>query len=114
MDKDAISCADESHSSPSREPARVGGKIQPPRKTKDVRPIYPPSMQADRIQGAVILEAYISPSGCVAEAKVTRSVAIPLDLAGLRAVLGWRYTPTLLDGTPVTVLMTVTVNFTLR
>lgn len=114
MDKDSISCADESHSSPSREPARVGGKIQPPRRTKDVRPIYPPSMQADRVQGAVILEAYISPSGCVAEAKVTRSVAIPLDLAGLRAILGWRFTPTLLDGTPVSVVMTVTVNFTLQ
>lgn len=114
MDKDSISCADESHSSPSREPARVGGKIQTPRKIKDVRPIYPPAMVADRVQGVVTLEANISPSGCVSEAKVTRSVAIPLDLAGLRAVLGWRFTPTLLDGAPVAVVMTVTVNFRLN
>jgi outer membrane biosynthesis protein TonB len=50
----------------------------------------------------------------VADAKVTRSVAIPLDLAALRAVLRWRFTPTLLDDEPVRVVMTVTVNFTVK
>jgi protein TonB len=34
-----------------------------------------------------------------------------LDLAALRAVSAWAYTPTLLDGEPVPVIMTVTVNF---
>jgi protein TonB len=29
----------------------------------------------------------------------------------MRAVLQWRYTPTLLDGVPVPVIMTITVNF---
>jgi hypothetical protein len=47
-------------------------------------------MLTNRTQGQVKIEVTISASGCVADAKVTRSVAIPLDLAALRAVLRWR------------------------
>jgi protein TonB len=35
-----------------------------------------------------------------------------LDQAALDAVRQWEYTPTLLNGVPVSVLVTVTVNFT--
>jgi protein TonB len=71
-------------------------------------------MQRARVSGIVILEATISPTGCVRAARVLRSVELPLDVAALRAVSGWRFTPTLLDGIPVPVVMTVTVNFTLQ
>ncbi len=37
-----------------------------------------------------------------------------LDVAALRAVSEWAYTPTLLNGQPVPVIMTVTVQFTLQ
>jgi protein TonB len=37
-----------------------------------------------------------------------------LDQAALDAVRQWRFTPTLLNGVPVPVIMTVTVNFSLR
>ena len=37
-----------------------------------------------------------------------------LDQAAIDAVSQWAFTPTLLNGQPVEVLMTVTVNFTLR
>jgi protein TonB len=37
-----------------------------------------------------------------------------LDSAALDAVRQWRYTPPLLNGVPVDVIMTVTVNFTLN
>ena len=42
-----------------------------------------------------------------------RSIAL-LDAAALDAVKQWVFTPTLLNGTPVPVIMTVTVNFTLQ
>ena len=91
-----------------------GGVLTPPRRIKDVRPLYPPSMQRAGIQGAVIIEATISTLGCVRAGEVLRSVELPLDLAAMKAVSGWRFEPTMLDGTPVPVVMTVTVNFRLQ
>ena len=90
-----------------------GGQIKTPRKTSDVKPIYPEAMQLARVTGNVILESTITSTGCVVDARVLRSIQTPLDVAALRAVLGWRFEPTLLDGKPVPVIMTVTVNFTL-
>ena len=37
-----------------------------------------------------------------------------LDQAAIDAVQRWRYTPTLLNGVPVPVLITITVRFALR
>ena len=98
---------------PPPAPVRVGGNVKPPEKIRDVPPVYPPVAQSARIQGIVILEAIIGPDGKVAEVKVLRSVAL-LDQAAVNAVRQWEYTPTLLNGVPVPVIMTVTVNFTLQ
>ena len=92
---------------------RVGGNIKQPTKTKDVRPVYPPIAQSARVQGIVIIEATIGPNGKVQEAKVLRSIPL-LDQAALDAVKQWEFTPTLLNGVPVPVIMTVTVQFTLQ
>ena len=93
-------------------PVRVGGNIKPPMKTKDVRPTYPPIAQSARVQGVVIIEATIGPNGKVQDARVLRSIPL-LDAAALDAVRQWEFTPTLLNGVPVPVIMTVTVQFTL-
>jgi protein TonB len=92
---------------------RVGGAVREPRKIVDVRPVYPPIAQSARIEGIVILEAVINERGLVERVKVLRSVPL-LDAAAVEAVGQWRYTPTLLNGSPVSVLMTITLNFTLR
>ena len=94
-------------------PVRVGGNIKTPTKTKDAKPIYPPIAQSARVQGVVIIEATIGPDGRVKDAKVLRSIPL-LDQAALDAVKQWQFTPTLLNGVPVPVIMTVTVNFTLQ
>jgi protein TonB len=91
---------------------RVGGAIKEPRKLVDVRPDYPAIAQSARVQGVVILECTIGPDGKVVDAKVLRSIPL-LDEAARAAVMQWVYTPTLLNGVPVAVIMTVTVNFTL-
>jgi protein TonB len=74
--------------------------------------VYPPEAQAAGVSGVVILEVLIGGDGRVSNAKVLRSVPL-LDQAAIDSVLQWEYTPTLLNGVPVPVLMTVTVNFTL-
>ncbi|HVL67264.1 MAG TPA: energy transducer TonB [Vicinamibacterales bacterium] len=98
---------------PPQAPVRVGGNIKTPTKIKDVRPVYPPIAQSARVQGMVIIEATIGADGRVKDAKVLRSIPL-LDQAALDAVKQWQFTPTLLNGVPVPVIMTVTVNFTLQ
>jgi len=94
-------------------PVRVGGKIQPPTKTKDVPPVYPPAAIKSRTQGQVILEAVIDERGRVADVKIVRSIPA-LDTAALDAVRQWRYTPTIVNGVAVRVIMSVTVTFALK
>jgi protein TonB len=60
----------------------------------------------------VIIEATIAADGHVMNARILRSLPL-LDQAALEAVRQWQYTPTLLNGVPVPVVMTVTVTFTL-
>jgi TonB family protein len=92
---------------------RVGGKIRPPTKVKDVQPVYPAAAKSARVSGVVIVEATIGADGKVIDAKVLRSVPM-LDQSALDAVKQWEFTPTLLNGKPVPVVMTVTINFKLQ
>lgn len=94
-------------------PVRIGGELKPPRKLVDVKPTYPVEAQAARIQGVVIIEAVINAVGTVVNTRVLRGVPM-LDDAAVGAVSQWQFEPTLLNGVPVPVVMTVTVNFTLE
>ena len=91
---------------------RVGGAIRQPSMVSKVEPVYPPLAKQANIQGVVILELVIDTDGSVKEGRVLRSIPL-LDQAALDAVVQWRYQPTLLNGAPVEVIATVTVNFTL-
>jgi periplasmic protein TonB len=94
-------------------PVTPGGEIKRPVKVKDVVPIYPSIARAARVQGVVIVEATIGADGKVQNARILRSIPL-LDAAALDAVRQWEYTPTLLNGTPIRIVMTVTVDFRLR
>jgi protein TonB len=98
--------------SSARGPVAVGGDIQPPRRLVNVPPVYPPEAIKARITGIVSIEAVISPSGDVSEARVISGVP-GLDDSALAAVRQWKYSPTLVNGEPVAVVMTVSVNFSL-
>ena len=92
---------------------RVGGPIKAPTKIVDVKPVYPKDAKDAGVQGVVILEIAVGPDGKVKDAKILRSVSL-LDQAALDAVRQWEFTPVVVDGSPQTVIMTVTVNFTLE
>jgi protein TonB len=94
-------------------PIRVGGNIRTPTKTHSAAPIYPPTAREAGVQGVIILEVVIGVDGAVSNARVLRSIPL-LDQAALDAVRQWRYEPTLLNGVPTPVIMTVTVNFALQ
>jgi TonB family protein len=88
--------------------------VLPPTKLRNVNPVYPAEALNARVQGVVIIEAQIEPSGCIGEARVVRPVRPSLDAAAMQAVTRWQYTPTLLNGSPVRVSLTSTVNFALH
>ncbi len=98
---------------PPPAPVRVGGSIAAPAKIVSVAPEYPAIARAARISGVVILEATIGEDGRVRDVHVLRSIPL-LDQAAIDAVRQWLFTPTLLNGQPVPVVMTVTVDFALR
>ena len=92
---------------------RVGGAIARPERIHYVPPIYPAIARAASIEGTVILEAVIGTDGAVREVRALRPAPF-LEAAAVEAVQQLLFTPTLLNGEPVPVVMTVTVTFTLR
>ena len=93
---------------------RVGGNVRQPKKTVDVRPIYPPSMQQAGREGDVPIEAIIGPDGTVTSVRVLSAQVHPdFAIAAVDAVRQWQFTPTLLNGSPVEVVIRVTVAFKL-
>ena len=93
-------------------PIRIGDGLAPPKKLVHVNPVYPGIASAARVEGLVVLEATIDRTGTVQDLRVLKSIPL-LDQAAVDAVRMWKYAPTLIAGTPVPVLMTVTVHFAL-
>lgn len=90
-------------------PVRVGGNIATPRRTVDATPVMPEVARQAGVTGVVILEISIGTDGSVRDVKVLRSIPL-LDQAAIDTARQWRYEPTLLNGAPVAVIMTATVN----
>jgi len=99
LDDESLECAappNPAVGSPT-EARRIGGTITPPRKVKDVPPVYPAYARQQGIQGVVIIDAEITPTGCVHAMRMLHSEHPGLAAAALTAVGRWRYTPTLLN-----------------
>jgi protein TonB len=80
---------------------------------KRVQPTYPQMAKIARVQGAVVLAAIIGKDGTIQNLHVVSTASPLLNQAAIDAVRQWRYRPYILNGEPVEVDTTVTVNFTL-
>ncbi len=78
-----------------------------------VQPAYPASAKANRVQGKVILQLLISPTGVPTQIHVISSPDNDLAESALEAVGQWRYSSTLLNGQPIEVSTEVVVSYTL-
>lgn len=99
---------------PSPVPAQEMGPIrvspgQGPGLIKKVEPRYPPIAQSARLEGTVVVDAVIRKDGTVSDVTVLKSTHKMFEQACIDAVRQWRFTPG-----PQDVVLTVTVNFTLR
>ena len=91
-------------------PVRVGGLVKEPRSIKIVHPAYPAMASRARVSGTVVLEATLTKDGTVEEIRVLSGHPL-LTQAAIDCVKQWRYEPTLLNGVPVSVIMTATIRF---
>jgi periplasmic protein TonB len=102
---------------PPQQPAakrilRVGSNLKAPRQIHSVQPEYPELARQAHVWGAVVVNAVIDEHGNVVRAHALSGHPLLIP-AALKAVLEWKYEPTLLNGTPVAVEMEVTVHFNL-
>ena len=79
---------------------------------KRVEPQYPEAARKDRIEGTIIMSASISELGNVETVELV-SGDPTLAPAAIEAVKQWKYKPFLLNGTPMTMLTQVAVDFKL-
>ena len=90
-----------------------GQRITEPKRTKSVPPEWPRNALRAGLNGSVVLECVLGIDGRVESVKVLSGYRSLAEAASV-AVRKWRYTTTKLDGKPVPVIMTVTVNFKLE
>ncbi len=93
---------------------RIGGNVQAARILKKVQPVYPDAAKTSGVEGTVVLHAVIGMDGKPLSLQVMNSQVDPrLARAAIEAVSQWRYASTLLNGEPIEIDTTISVNFRL-
>jgi TonB family protein len=95
---------------------RPGNGIDLPRVLREVRPNYTADAMRAKVQGTVLIEAVVLPDGTVGQVQVVRSLdtVFGLDQEAIKAAKQWRFAPGTRMGSPVAVLVTIELTFTLR
>jgi periplasmic protein TonB len=93
-------------------PIRVG-RLEPSKLVRKVSPVYPELARRAHVSGAVILEAVVNEEGDIDTIKVLSGHPLLVN-AAVDAVKEWKYSPTILNGEPVSIIATVTVEFHLN
>jgi protein TonB len=96
------------------EPIHLSFGMTRPEVLYQVQPRYSEQARRAGVQGMVIVEAVIDEQGQVASVRLVRGLPMALDQAAMQAVQQWRFKPALLNGHPVKVFYTLTVNFTIQ
>lgn len=89
---------------------RVAGNVAEARVTHRVPPVYPPAALSGRLEGAVDVHTVIGPDGSVQSVDATSGNPVFVSAAEA-AVRQWKFDPLLLNGQPVTIDTTITINF---
>jgi len=93
---------------------RIGGNVEAAKLLKKVQPVYPDAAKASSVEGTVVLHAVIGMDGKPLSLQVMNSQVDPqLARAAIEAVSQWRYASTLLNGEPIEIDTTISVNFRL-
>jgi periplasmic protein TonB len=91
----------------------VGGGVSAPRPIFSPDPEYSEEARKAKYQGVVVLGLVVGPDGRPRDMKVLRSLGLGLDEKAIEAVKNWRFDPAVKDGKPVSVYISVEVDFRL-
>jgi TonB family protein len=94
-------------------PLPIGGDVKAARLLSSIPPSYPSLAKTQRIEGAVRIDALVDATGRVSSMKVV-SGPVLLHQAAMDALHQWKYQPATLDGKPVPMHLTITVQFRLQ
>lgn len=94
-------------------PMAVGGDVKQAKLISSVPPEYPAMARAEHVSGGVAIDALIDADGRVTTMKVVSGPAL-LQEAAKEALKQWKYQPATLDGKPVPMHLTVTIQFRLQ
>jgi protein TonB len=96
-----------------RKPELIVSRVQESKLIRKIIPEYPSLALRGHVEGTVILEINVDEEGNVGNVRVLQGNPLLVDEA-VRAVKQWKYSPTLLNGEPIPVLSSVTVDFRLK
>ena len=88
-----------------------GPGVAPPRRISGRLPVYPPAALERGMEGAPTVEIWIDENGRVMDVAIVESAGAMLDAALLEAVTAWTFRPANVNGTPVSVRLTLQHNF---
>ena len=95
-------------------PYQPGAGIDPPTLVREIRPNYTDAARKQAIEGDVVLEIVVRQDGSVGNVRVRRTLGAGLEQKAIEAVRQWRFLPAKRQGTPVDVMVDVSVEFKLR
>jgi protein TonB len=75
--------------------------------------IYPPIARRNKVEGKVIIKAFIDESGSVRRAEIVKGIGSGCDEAAIAAVMGSRFRPGRMNGKVVKVQMSIPLTFKL-
>ncbi|MHB8501250.1 MAG: energy transducer TonB [Candidatus Acidiferrales bacterium] len=94
-------------------PLLVGGDVKSAKLISQVSPMYPLMAKNQHVTGDVIIDALIDANGRVTTMKVISGPTL-LHQAARDALRQWKYRPASLDGKPVAMHLTVTLQFRMQ
>jgi TonB family protein len=94
-------------------PLAVGGDVTPAKMISSVQPVYSSLARTQHVSGDVKIDALIDANGRVTSMKVISGPTL-LHQAATDALRQWKYKPATLDGKPVPMHLTVTLQFRLQ
>jgi TonB family protein len=95
-------------------PYRPGSGISPPKLLYEVKADYTEAARLKGLAGQVVLEVIVRRDGTVGDVKVLQGLGSGLNERAVQAVQQWRFSPARRLGTPVDVVVEVSVEFKLR